>query len=138
MKALTLQRPWTWAILHSGKDVENRFWKPTAPLPLTIAFHTGLGFDPLADAYIYAQCGRYPDSHAALKGHVIAVVTVEGYLQPVENPRVRWHMPGQWGWMLRDLIILPEPVPCRGALSLWDLPAEVEAKLMEQLHTSAA
>ncbi|MBB3041198.1 hypothetical protein [Nocardioides soli] len=24
MKALTVQQPWAWAIVHGGKDVENR------------------------------------------------------------------------------------------------------------------
>ena len=28
MKALTLRHPWAWAIVHCGKDVENRTWKP--------------------------------------------------------------------------------------------------------------
>jgi hypothetical protein len=30
-----------------------------------------------------------------------------------------WYIPGEIGWVLRDVRTLPEPVPCRGALSLW-------------------
>ena len=26
MKALSIRQPWAWAILHAGKDVENRDW----------------------------------------------------------------------------------------------------------------
>ena len=26
MKALTIKQPWAWAILHGGKDIENRNW----------------------------------------------------------------------------------------------------------------
>ncbi len=28
MKALSIRQPWAWAILHAGKDVENRSWRP--------------------------------------------------------------------------------------------------------------
>jgi len=27
MKALSIRQPWAWAIIHAGKDVENRTWK---------------------------------------------------------------------------------------------------------------
>ena len=27
MKALSVQQPWAWAIIHAGKDIENRTWK---------------------------------------------------------------------------------------------------------------
>jgi len=39
MKAISLWQPWAWAILHAGKDVENRTW-PThhrGPLLLHVA-----------------------------------------------------------------------------------------------------
>lgn len=39
MKALTVQQPWAWAIVHGGKDIENRttLWKYRGPL----AIHAG-------------------------------------------------------------------------------------------------
>lgn len=27
MKAITVRQPWAWAIIHAGKDIENRSWK---------------------------------------------------------------------------------------------------------------
>ena len=27
MKALSIRQPWAWAILHAGKDIENRDWR---------------------------------------------------------------------------------------------------------------
>lgn len=35
MKALSIRQPWAWAILHAGKDVENRDWSDNYP-----ALHT--------------------------------------------------------------------------------------------------
>lgn len=31
MKALSIRQPWTWAILHAGKSIENRDWKESSP-----------------------------------------------------------------------------------------------------------
>jgi hypothetical protein len=27
MKAISVRQPWAWAIIHAGKDIENRTWK---------------------------------------------------------------------------------------------------------------
>jgi hypothetical protein len=37
MKAISIRAPWAWAILHAGKDVENRTW-PTN-VRGTVAIH---------------------------------------------------------------------------------------------------
>jgi len=31
VKALSIRQPWAWAILHAGKDIENRDWRPRNP-----------------------------------------------------------------------------------------------------------
>jgi hypothetical protein len=31
MKALSIRQPWVWAIIHAGKDVENRDWTERNP-----------------------------------------------------------------------------------------------------------
>lgn len=39
MKALTVQQPWAWSIIHGGKDVENRttLWRYRGPLAIHAA-----------------------------------------------------------------------------------------------------
>jgi hypothetical protein len=46
VRALTVQQPWAWAIVHGGKDVENRTqaWGYRGPL----AIHAGLALDSAA------------------------------------------------------------------------------------------
>lgn len=44
------------------------------------------------------------------------------------------YSPGRYGWLTTNLIALPTPVPCKGALSIWDVPAEVEAQIRAQLN----
>src|SRR5829696_3543555 len=36
MKAVSIHQPWAWAILHAGKDVENRTWRTHHRGPLLI------------------------------------------------------------------------------------------------------
>lgn len=41
---------------------------------------------------------------------------------------------GRYAWILTDVRALKEPILCRGALSLWDVPANVEKLMREQLN----
>jgi activating signal cointegrator 1 len=41
--------------------------------------------------------------------------------------------PDRHAWLLDDIAALAEPVPCRGSLSLWRVPAEVEVAVRAQL-----
>ena len=44
----------------------------------------------------------------------------------------RWFF-GPIGYVLRDVVALPTPVPCKGALGFWSLSDEVERAVVEQL-----
>jgi hypothetical protein len=39
----------------------------------------------------------------------------------------------RYAWELTEVRQLRSPVPCKGALGLWEVPAEVEAAILEQL-----
>jgi len=43
------------------------------------------------------------------------------------------YSPGRFGWLLADIKALPEPIPCKGSLGLWDVPADVLAAVDVQL-----
>lgn len=36
---------------------------------------------------------------------------------------------GRWGWLLADLVVTPEPIPCVGRQGMFDLPAEITEAL---------
>lgn len=40
---------------------------------------------------------------------------------------------GPYGWVLSDVVALPEPVPCSGKQGVWSLPADVDAAVRAQL-----
>ena len=41
--------------------------------------------------------------------------------------------PNRYGWLLEDAKSFDEPIPCKGALSLWDLPKELEVEVLTQM-----
>jgi hypothetical protein len=78
---------------------------------------------------------------------VIAVATIDrmvsvngyGYVIDPDADRIvdlgdqrRWFF-GQIGYVLRDVIALPKPVPCRGWQGFWTLSPDVEARVRAQL-----
>lgn len=145
MRALTLWRPWPWAILHGGKDIENRPWAcPRSLVGVPIALHAGKVWDE-ETAEEFAAPGEWhlegfpPRKADHPEGAIVGLATVarvlhESSLIDRADPArsSRWFM-GPWGWVLRDVIALPEPVPCRGAQGLWPVPEDVERHVIMQL-----
>lgn len=146
IRALTLAQPWPVAF-DLGKDIENREWAPwTSVLGHYIALHGG--------ARKSAEVARY-DSEFILAaagerglGHrlplpqifgVFAVIRITGCVRngqrsldendPTTSP---WWM-GPIGWTFEDYNRLEQPIPCPGALGLWNLPGDIEDQLLEQL-----
>jgi len=47
------------------------------------------------------------------------------------------YTPGRWAWVLADVKRIPEPIPCRGALGLWDVAPEIAPRLVARAALSA-
>jgi hypothetical protein len=83
MKALSIRQPWAWLILHAGKDIENRDWKPRNPnlrFRGTCLIHTGITLQPISDelrAWIKQRSGiELPRSEQLLRGGIVGQVDV--------------------------------------------------------------
>ena len=155
MKAMTIKPPWSWAISHGPKRIENRTWERSFRGPLAI--HAGKGWDywgeesPLVwEAWRKAGWDVYsldPNHHAMTLGAVVALADVvdicsKSVGQSSWDDRLvcgcgKWAARGQYHWKLENVRPLAEPVPCKGALGLWTLPAQVEAAVMAQLGERA-
>lgn len=144
MRALTVRQPWAWAIVHGGKDVENRSRNVAGSYRGPVAIHAGLTEDVAAydDDMIREALGRVEDSWVLEEQ--LAVGAVLGVVDLVEV-----HEPTEWcsWWGQSDAGVhltlanprpLARPVPCRGALGLWTLPPGVRDVVLEQLITLAA
>lgn len=63
MRILTVRQPWAWAIIHGGKDVENRVRNIAGGYRGPVAIHAGLRYDERTNL------GRWP-FHAAMENAV--------------------------------------------------------------------
>ncbi|ORA24902.1 hypothetical protein [Mycobacterium aquaticum] len=144
MKALTVQQPWAWAIFH-GKRVENRtqLWSYRGPL----AIHAGArwsdrGEDSFLVRSAFREHNRWWDGRTTLPrdpfemGAIIGVVDLvdvhpdgkrccppwgeSGYVEHGGRERRRiTHL------VLENPRALAEPIPCKGALGLWNVPTDI-------------
>ena len=109
-----------------------------------IALHAGKTLDCEA---VDDLRGSYPLPDAYVLGAVEAVATVAGWVNDacrgarapgtdmavVEAAREHELYCGPIGWVLTNVVALPEPVPCRGFQKLWTLLADVERTVLAQL-----
>lgn len=122
MRALTIKQPWASAILILGKDVECRTWS-TSYRGL-LAIHAGKTVNGVAPEDI-SEALRNPPM-----GVIIAVVTLRNVVRDSES---KWATSGLYHWELTDVRGLFTPVPCRGKLSIWRVPEDVEQAVMDTL-----
>lgn len=135
MRALSITRPWTELILRRGKPVENRTW-PTYYRGLLLVHGaqswqgSALGYaEELGITGLSWDRADYPMG-------IVGVVTVTGVCQESKYGREcgcgPWSAHGQCHWQLANPRPLEEPIPCKGALGLWQPSIEVEAAVRAQ------
>ena len=132
MRALTLYRPWPWAIFHGPahclKDVETRDWGADWIVGETVALHAGKRIDtPERIAFIERVCGVRPPEDGGPTG-IIGVVRFTAMVTASKSP---WFM-GPVGWQIGMRQALVEPVACKGARKLWPVPADIERLVTER------
>lgn len=162
LRAITVKPPWSWAIAHGGKTIENRSRGTSYRGPLAI--HAGAAWsergasDPrVLNAWTAWLSGR--DTTAPTPEHLREPWKRSDTLEPDDDRERELIVRGAvialaelvdshpdagccrpWGeseyseasgrvrtavhhLVLEDIRPLTKPVPCRGALGLWRLPA---------------
>jgi hypothetical protein len=131
MKAISVRQPWTWAILHAGKCIENRNWR--THLRGRILLHASKGCE--RGEYVEAACSitgvlanfgiepefQVPPLDELPRGALVGAATIVDCVPYHKSP---WFC-GPWGIVLAEVVALPRPVPCQGALGLWRVPESV-------------
>lgn len=130
MKALSVRQPYAWAIIHGGKNVENRQWRTPYRGPLLI--HAG------SRLHAHATSRPWPaDAALAPRGGFVGVVDLVDVI-PQEMPHTRhlhpkraewsrwWTSPwaddgARYLWILENSrTIEPAFVPARGLQGIYD------------------
>lgn len=134
MKAISIRPPWAWAILHAGKDIENRTWK--TKIRGTIAVHASQTMSrPYYEASLKEIKKIAPDVHvptydAMVRGAIIGIVEVVGC---EEHTKSKWQVRDHYGFLLANPRVLQKAIPCNGRLSFWDVPDALARLILEGL-----
>lgn len=125
MKALSVRQPWAWAIIHAGKDVENRSRITRYRGP--VAIHaTRCARDEYEDAADTIRCisGKTVPPWEAMRetfGKVIGVVDLYDSRDDGPEPRSKWACGDAW-WFVRGAKPCSH-YACKGARGyLFDVP----------------
>ena len=130
MKALTLTQPWAQLMADGRKHIETRSWKADWIKGQIIAIHAAKGWQ--AEDREFASAWGY-DPAALPRSAIVATVRVLDFMPASRtNPGLERafgnYGPGRWAWITELVRTLDEPIECRGALGLWEVPAEVIAQ----------
>jgi hypothetical protein len=130
MKALSILQPWVYAILYEGKEIENRSW--TTDFRGWVAIHASAR--PMRDAD-FPRGHHIPHLDSLDYSAICGVARLEDI---VTKSRSKWFDRSDddfinYGWVLADIKPLKTPIPCKGALKLWDVPPKVLRELQRQL-----
>lgn len=131
MKALTLTQPWATLVALGHKQVETRSWRTQYRGP--IAIHAAKGFPASARQFaeVERDFGRIPSQLP--RGAVVCIIDLVD-CRPTEDVALGVsvleyylgdYTPGRWAWLFdpASLRVLENPIPARGALSLWEWQA---------------
>jgi hypothetical protein len=149
MKTITLTQPWATLVAIGAKQIETRSWSTSYRGPLAI--HAGAGLGPIGGKRgLRELCHTQPFMRVLAAagiavtdlvggasdgvfpmGAVLAIVELYDILPTAALVRSIGaqerafgdYNAGCYGWMVRNLTPLPTPVPCKGALGLWDWEA---------------
>lgn len=134
LRALSVRQPWAWAIIHAGKDIENRghvaIWKGAMKPGSRVAIHASKGMtrDEYVEAYDFmSSIGvTCPPAGALIRGAVIGSVEVIDIVTKSASP---------WFFGPRGLVLRTpepcEPIAAIGQLGffVWSPCGEIEQPL---------
>jgi hypothetical protein len=151
MRVITVKQPWAWAIIHGGKDVENRVKRIAGHYRGPVAIHVGLTYasdidnteldETMTDWFRENSTQRYP--WMSDFGHIIGVVNLRAthhadYCKEAdERGRVcsPWAEEDGWHLELDNARPLTEPITWRGALGARELPDDTAQLVLERAIT---
>lgn len=139
MRAITVKQPWAWTTAAGHRRIENRGWRPNV-VGSRVAIHAGsmiVSDLPIVEASLQRHYGEpVPVPTTFEHQAVVALAT----LAKVLESRAEAEAFGQGAWwtgpiafLWDDIVQLPRPVACSGALNFWRLPERIELAVLSQL-----
>ncbi len=154
MRILTVRQPWAWAIIHGGKDVENRVRNIAGDYRGPVAIHVAQADAETAPEALWVDhaqwydLAKFPlrkpnefDPSFFDRGHIIGVVDLVDVHNLHRGPEEERHLPRCSAWADQDawhMVFanprpLDEPISYRGALGLRRLDGDTIARISREL-----
>ncbi len=132
MKAISVRQPWAWAIIHAGKDLENRSpatiarWRSL--VGQRIAIHASktmslMFWEEAATIMLYDLGIETPEPEDLDRGGVIGFVDVVGILKTSKS---KWFEKGQHALALANPTPIRRMLPCNGNSSIFNATNGIE------------
>lgn len=132
MKALSIAQPWAECIVSKGKNVENRSW--STKQRGFVAIHASASYSKARFDYCYE------DYRIRLKRDDLPFGVIVGFAEIVDvitenelTSRTKKWFGGEYGFVLKNVIKLKEPIPAKGSLGFWKLKGNTLKKCLGQL-----
>lgn len=151
MRILTVRQPWAWAIIHGGKDVENRVRNIAGDYRGPIAIHVAQADADSAPEPLWMDQAnwyraRRPQSKKfepewSDRGAIIGVVDLvdvhhDSTHGESTNTCSDWAQESVWHISFENPRPLAEPIPYKGALGLRHLDDATIARIRDQMGES--
>ena len=139
MKALSLTQPWATLVALGIKKIETRSWQTSHRGPLAI--HASKGLPEYARKFLRTDfiAAMVDAEYCYPLGYILATVNLVDCLPMKSSVRSRGifddypeleldrrelalgdFSEGRFAWVFEDMVLLPEPIPAKGALGLWE------------------
>ena len=135
LRSLSIAQPWAECIISKGKNIENRSWDTR--IRGYIAIHASGAYTPIRFESCHNNYGIKIDpddvSYGAIVGfaEIVDVVTKKGLTSKTK----KWFQ-GDYGFVLKNVIKLKNPIPVKGGLSFWKLKGATLKKCLDQLSAT--
>ncbi|MBD1918910.1 MULTISPECIES: hypothetical protein [Cyanophyceae] len=132
LMAITLHRPWPYAVINLGKPIENRPW----PCPLKpgsfLAIHAGKKYDRQGARWIRETLDlEFPLDGPEHPTGIVAIARFVGNVTASDSP---WFV-GPIGWQFADVVEIL-PVQCNGQQRLWRVSGDLLLAVREAYRTA--
>lgn len=148
VRALSLTQPWATLIAIGAKRIETRSWSTS--YRARIAIHASKTMPGYCRRFAYSEPAWTVLNIAGItlgdncetlpRGAIIATATLADVVRTEDITAMSQgllrheiefgeYARGRYGWILQDVVALAEPIPCKGALGLWAVPADIAARI---------
>ncbi len=130
MKALSIRQPWAWAIIHAGKDIENRNWSTKFRGRFLVHASQGMTRNEYGDFADFMRVGPFPRMPALPAFEQLARGGIVGSIDLIDCVKDDHDSPwffGPYGFVLANAEPLPF-TPLKGKLGFFDVEMLEDAR----------